>query len=110
MDDSKTILSEELAEAPVVPRRAGVRYVSGRQIARGGMGSIRLAEDQTLYRTVAMKVLVPPKAEKRPVSEARFIREAMVLARLEHPNIVPIHDFGELPDGSFFYTMKLVKG
>jgi len=71
------------------------------------MGSITQATDRTLNRAVAMKIL---RHQGHEISESRFAREAMVLARLEHPNIVPIHDFGRRADGSVFYTMKLVRG
>lgn len=86
---------------------ASNRYRDGDEIGRGAMGSINQATDSSLNRPVAMKIL---KHQGHELSEARFTREAMVLARLEHPNIVPIHDFGRRPDGSVFYTMKLVRG
>ena len=86
---------------------ASNRYRDGDEIGRGAMGSINQATDSSLNRPVAMKIL---KHQEHELSEARFTREAMVLARLEHPNIVPIHDFGRRPDGSVFYTMKLVRG
>jgi len=72
----------------------------------GGMGTVYVVEDSDLKRRVALKVLDVPDAG----IEARLRREAQVLARLEHPGIVPVHDAGALPDGRAFYTMKWVQG
>jgi serine/threonine protein kinase len=72
------------------------------------MGTIYLAEDTKLGRKVALKVLHTPDATGE--LSARMLREARVLAQLEHPSIVPVHDVGELPDGRVFYVMKFVQG
>jgi serine/threonine-protein kinase len=72
------------------------------------MGAVWLAEDSVLHRTVALKVL---SAESSPADlAARLTQEAVILARLEHPGIVPVHDAGTLPDGRTFYCMKYVEG
>jgi serine/threonine protein kinase len=95
---------------PLAPRRERItRYRLGDEIAKGGMGSILEAEDGSLRRTVAMKVLLP-HVEGDDDSRRRFLREAAVLGRLEHPNIVPIHELGRDESGRPFYTMKRVKG
>jgi len=80
-----------------------------RELARGGMGAILEANDESLDREVAMKVMLEA-GEQDQVARQRFLREALVLARLSHPNIVPIHDMGRDEQGRRFYTMKLVKG
>jgi serine/threonine protein kinase len=90
------------------PDLSGTRYQLMGQIARGGMGVVYAAEDETLQRRVALKVLEVPGAEGELAS--RLMREARVLARLEHPGIVPVHDVGTLVDGRVFYTMKFVQG
>src|SRR5207248_5433675 len=72
----------------------------------GGMGTVYVVEDTELKRRVALKVIDVPDAG----IEARLRREAQVLARLEHPGIVPVHEVGTLPDGRVFYTMKWVQG
>ena len=69
---------------------ASERYVVGREIAKGGMGAILEAKEPALDREVAMKVMLE-SGESSHTSRQRFVREALVLARLEHPNIVPIH-------------------
>ena len=84
------------------------RYEIGELIGEGGMGSVYVARDHELDRDVALKVLrdPAPTAEERE----RILREARILASLEHPGIVPVHDVGTLPDGRIFYVMKRVRG
>jgi len=72
------------------------------------MGSVYRAEDSLLGRDVALKVVSVPDAGASLCQ--RLVREARVIAQLEHPGIVPIHDVGTLADGRTFYTMKLVEG
>jgi len=72
------------------------------------MGTVWLAEDTELKRRVALKVLAAETNQDR-LSES-LANEARVLARLEHPGIVPVHDIGRLPDGRIFYAMKFVEG
>jgi serine/threonine protein kinase len=97
-----------LQNAMQQPDLTGTRYKIIQYLARGGMGSVWLAEDEVLGRRVALKVLdlIAP-VEDMP---ARLLQEAQVLARLEHPGIVPVHDAGKLPDGRAFYCMKYVEG
>ena len=83
-------------------------YVLGPEIARGGMGYILEAEDTKLKRTVAAKLMVFEGGDDG--IKRRFLREAEVLARLAHPNIVPIHDIVWEDGVPLFYTMKRVKG
>jgi serine/threonine protein kinase len=87
---------------------AGGRYEIVDEIARGGMGTVYRARDRELGREVALKVSLLPGAEAG--LEDRLLREARVLARLEHPGLVPVHDVGTLPDGRLFYAMKRVRG
>ena len=86
----------------------GSRYAFVKELGRGGMGAVYLAEDKQLDRLVAIKVLNTPEATDD--LRARMIREAQIIARLEHPGIVPVHDAGTLPDGRIFYAMKYVRG
>ena len=78
------------------------------EIASGGMGTVYRAEDTELDREIAIKVLNTPEAN--PDLAKRMVREAQIIARLEHPGIVPVHDVGLLADGRVFYAMKLVRG
>jgi len=91
-----------------LPDLVGTRYRIIRFLARGGMGAVWLAEDITLGRKVALKVLEFDMSSGELA--ARLEREAMVLAHLEHPGIVPVHDAGTLSDGKAFYCMKYVEG
>src|SRR5580704_15177909 len=99
---------ERLRDAPDIPSLEGTRYVLLNRIARGGMGVVYAAEDHQLRRRVALKVLDAP--ERNGELARRLVREAQVLASLEHPGIVSVHDVGTLQDGRVFYTMKLVEG
>ena len=99
---------ERLRESAEIPDLAGTRYRLLERVARGGMGVVYAAEDEKLQRRVALKVLDAASADGDLAN--RLIREALVLARLEHPGIVPVHDAGTLCDGRVFYTMKFVQG
>jgi serine/threonine-protein kinase len=72
------------------------------------MGVVYRATDRLLGREVALKVLRPEAADDK--AGERLRREARVLARLEHPGVVPVHEVGQLADGRLFYVMKLVRG
>jgi serine/threonine protein kinase len=90
------------------PVPVGDRYEIVEPVARGGMGAVYRARDRALDRIVAVKVISPTAVGADAI--ARMRREARVLARLEHPGIVPVYDVGELDDGRLFYVMKLVQG
>jgi eukaryotic-like serine/threonine-protein kinase len=83
------------------------RYSVIEEIGRGGMGTVYLAVDGELGREVAIKI---PNALASASLERRLRSEARVLATLEHPGIVPVHDAGRLADGRLFYVMKRVRG
>ncbi|MGL4421647.1 MAG: serine/threonine-protein kinase [Gemmataceae bacterium] len=85
--------------APIVP---GYRITD--EIAKGGMGRVYAAHDVKLDREVAIKTLLPG------ANAARFVTESKITAKLPHPNIPPVHELGELADGSPFLAMKLVRG
>ena len=99
---------ERLRDAAEIPDLSGTRYRLLERIARGGMGVVFTAEDENLQRRVALKALDVPATDRDLAN--RLIREARVLAALEHPGIVPVHDVGTLADGRVFYTMKFVEG
>jgi serine/threonine-protein kinase len=85
-----------------------IAYALVGYLARGGMGTVWLAEDTVLRRRVALKVLdlVAPADDLA----TRLLQEARILAGLEHPGIVPVHEAGTLADGRAFYCMKYVEG
>jgi eukaryotic-like serine/threonine-protein kinase len=86
--------------------RDPARYLILGEHGRGGLGRVSRAHDRELGRDVAIKELL----SRGHVSEVRFLREALITARLEHPGIVPVHEAGRWPDGTPFYAMKLVAG
>jgi serine/threonine protein kinase len=90
------------------PDFSATKYRIQHEIARGGMGTLFLAEDTLLSREVAIKVL--NTSEMNPQMVERMRQEAGIIARLEHPGIVPVHDLGSLPDGRVYYVMKYVRG
>ncbi len=81
-------------------------YAIQGQIARGGMGRIFSATDSKLEREVALKVSTSGQSGE----DHAFSMEAKVLAELEHPNILPVHDLGQIAEGRWFYSMKLIRG
>jgi eukaryotic-like serine/threonine-protein kinase len=97
-----------LQAASSLPDLSGTRYQLVKRLGSGGMGVVYLAEDTILGRRVALKVLDVPDTSGE--LEARLQREASILATLEHPGMVPVHDAGTLADGRGFYAMKFVEG
>jgi serine/threonine protein kinase len=97
-----------LQAAGALPDLSGTRYRLLERLGSGGMGSVYLVEDSVLARRVALKVLDVSDAAGELA--ARLFREARILAALEHPGIVPVHDAGTLADGRAFYAMKFVEG
>ncbi|MBI2923087.1 MAG: protein kinase [Planctomycetes bacterium] len=93
------------------PEPSEHRYQLREEIARGGLGRVVEAIDRTLEREVAIKLVLE---EAAPDLKERFVREARLAARLDHPNIVPIFDFGETAatDGGkqLFLCMKRIRG
>ena len=83
------------------------RYRIERELGRGGMATVFLAEDLKHHRRVAVKVLDPEVAAA--IGSERFVREIETVARLTHPHILPLHDSGQA-NGLFFYVMPYVEG
>ncbi|MEN0065425.1 MAG: bifunctional serine/threonine-protein kinase/formylglycine-generating enzyme family protein [Myxococcota bacterium] len=84
----------------------GARYRMLAPLTSGGMGVIRIVFDERFRQRAAMKVLRRDRMEQR----RRFEREISILAELQHPNILPIHDCGRMDDGRPWCTMPLVEG
>jgi len=97
-----------LRDVATWPDLADGRYTGVRPLGSGGMGRVFAARDEPLGRDVAIKISHAPVAGSD--LDARLRQEARVLAQLEHPGIVPVHDLGRLGDGRLFYVMKLVQG
>ena len=100
---------ERSGGAPAAGREAGDRYEDLGLLGRGGMGEVRRMLDRDLNRAVAMK-LIEPTFMGSATLQARFIAEAQLGARLQHPGIVPVHEFGRLAGGRLYFTMQEVRG
>jgi serine/threonine-protein kinase len=92
-----------------VPRVFDDKYRLEQLLGRGGMGAVYRARDMRLDRLVAVKV-VRAELINDPDARRRFRREAQIVARLQHPGIVAIFDYGTLPDGGAYLVMELVIG
>lgn len=93
--------------APLPDSSSGPRYTRSCVHAVGGMGAVWLAWDNTLGREVALKVL----KEGGAGGEARFVREAKLTGRLEHPGVVPVYELSRDPDSGLpFYVMRFIRG
>src|SRR3954465_5046590 len=100
-----------LARTPAAPTlstqvRDPKRYQILNEHGRGGLGRVSRAHDRELGRDVPIKEMI----SRANPSAVRFLGEALIPARLEHPGIVPVHEAGRWPDGTPFYAMKLVAG
>jgi|GEM_PF-1912189 len=89
-------------------KSTNLRFQIHRVLARGGIAEILEAWDRTLNRDVAIKILQAQYVDN-PDLRRRFRREAEIIAKLEHPGIIPIHDYGHFRNGEPYYAMRLVK-
>jgi eukaryotic-like serine/threonine-protein kinase len=98
-----------LRSAPSVPRTIDNKYRLEQLLGRGGMGAVYRARDMRLDRLVALKV-VRAELLGDPEARRRFRREAQIVARLQHPSIVAVFDYGTFVDGGAYLVMELVRG
>src|SRR5262245_16583403 len=94
-------------EDPIIGKVIGHCTIQ-RKLGQGGMGAVYLAHHPGLNRPVAIKVL-PGDLASKPEFKERFFREARLAARLEHPNVVQVHDVGE-EQGVHYIAMQYVEG
>ena len=100
------------AEQPTQPSakaERGRRFRIVTRVAEGGLGRVSLAEDLELHREVALKE-IRPKYLKSEETRARFLLEAEVTGRLEHPGIVPVYSLGSSSEAGPFYAMQFIRG
>ena len=103
--------SDELVPAQQPERVLGSlgRYEDLGFLGVGGMGEVRRVRDPSLRRSMAMKIIHQDMMGSSQLV-SRFIEEAQVEAQLQHPNIVPVYEIGQLPDGRHYFTMKEIRG
>ncbi|MFO0950148.1 MAG: serine/threonine-protein kinase [Isosphaeraceae bacterium] len=108
-DALKSTLRAPATFSGETPAPAGERFKILRLHARGGLGEVFVGLDGELTREVALKQIREQHADD-PDSRRRFVAEAQITARLEHPGIVPVHGLGLHPDGRPFYAMRFIRG
>jgi hypothetical protein len=92
-----------------LPSGSAARYRVLRSHAKGGLGEVFVAHDVELNRDVALKE-IQERFTNSPESRSRFLFEAEITGRLEHPGIVPVYGMGEYADGRPYYAMRFIKG
>src|SRR5690242_9305928 len=107
-DDSQALFEGLSGSMYGDPIRIG-RYRIVHRLGQGGFGRVYLAHDDDLDRPVAIKVPNPERITD-PKDVQAYLNEARILARLDHPHIVPVHDVGRTDDGLCFVVSKLVEG
>ncbi len=105
-DNATSPIDHPITSEPV--SRSFGRYRLLSKLGEGGMGTVYLARDTQLNRDVALKVL-PPVFAADAERKRRFLREARAASSLSHPNIVPVHDFGEEGEVEYF-VMEYIRG
>ncbi|HEY1960311.1 MAG TPA: serine/threonine-protein kinase [Polyangiaceae bacterium] len=100
---------EIVGEEQKVVADGKIRYELARRLGEGGVGEVVMARDNDIERDVAIKRL-RPELQGSHASILRFAEEVRTVGRLEHPNIVPIHDVGIHANGEYFFVMKYVEG
>jgi serine/threonine protein kinase len=86
------------------------QYEISALLGRGGMGAVYKGVQKSLDRAVAIKILPPEVQHGDPSFAERFKRESKAMAKLGHPNIVPVYDAGETADGLLYYVMEFIQG
>jgi serine/threonine protein kinase len=111
--DDKTVRKPDDARPEVdateqLPEKIG-RYRVIKLLGKGSFGRVYLADDDQLDRPVAIKVPNPERISS-PKDREVYLREAKILAKLEHPNIVPVYDAGRTDDGRYYVVSKFLEG
>jgi len=100
IDDDGSSVEIELPES-------GGRYALGAELGRGGMGQVLEAQDLSLHRSVALKLLFD---QDDASMRLRFVDEARYTGQLQHPGVPPVYELGRLDDGRMFFAMKRLEG
>ncbi|MDY7232143.1 protein kinase domain-containing protein [Hyalangium rubrum] len=109
LDTGESLPPPVLEGPPLRPGEVLGRFVISGVLGAGGMGVVYAAEDPQLGRKVALKLLRSARADATEERQARLLREAQAMARLSHPNVLPVFDLGT-EGGQVFLAMELVEG
>ena len=96
-------------DANPAPFRGAARYREEGLLGRGGMGDVRLVEDRSIGREIAVKTIAAMLSDD-PAMRERFLREVRIQGQLEHPSIVPVYDLGIDDTGNEYFTMRRISG
>lgn len=107
-DEDPRLLEHRTAKTPEPGQRVG-RYLTEEILGKGGMGLVLRARDDLLQRNVAIKVILPQYLASDPAAGLRFLREAEIVARLDHPHIIRVLDAG-LDAGVAYLTFEYIEG
>lgn len=106
-----TTTGDRLDQASALPQGAlvGERFVIERFVAQGGMGRVYVATQKPMGRRVALKVMRRDLSDDQAAVK-RFFREAVAISKLQHPNTITLHDYGESADNSLYIAMEYLDG
>lgn len=107
--DGSRLVSLVAQVDPFVGRDLDGRYVVGDKLGQGGMGAVYRGTQTSVGRDVAIKVVNPAQIGSPEIIK-RFLREAKLASKLNHPNAVAVLDFGQTRDGVFYLVMELIRG
>ena len=108
VDDEDETVAEQTTEDGSPQSPIG-KYLIKDQLGQGGMGSIYRVYDPDLRRTLALKIIHRHMTSYSDIL-SRFIEEAQITAQLQHSNIIPVLDYGMLPNGQYYFTMPEING
>ncbi|MDF1660920.1 MAG: serine/threonine-protein kinase, partial [Planctomycetota bacterium] len=95
-------------ESPLLSPHARIAFETLEELGKGGMGTVYAVRDRRLDREAALKLLSHSTGDY--VARTRFLREAKITAKLDHPSIPPVYETGLTPDGQLYMLMKRIRG
>ena len=109
LDKTVNVNPEEVISNILERKTESEKYIIDKKVAQGGMGAVYKVFDQDLERTSVLKVVLPGTLTDAVLFRS-FIQEARITGKLEHPNIIPVHELGVLGNNKLYFSMKHVQG